>query len=680
MRITTAFIFFICTHTLSNTQTLVDPNPIGHKYYSDVKIDLYNRVLLDNRYLPFDVPFYFTGELNQSIIGIEAKYWCVGCVDTFINTWSRAPEILKTKESGEKFYLLIDNPLKPDKQYQFDFSIQYNIDSIDRVHILGLAGQYLYDVNELKYLSIRVFNDFRTGRFINQIGAFLQSNTHPKTTQDSLLIDQLVRDTNFIRALNNDFQSLKGISNPSSIIATQLPNITSRFGIPSTSSVYSALDNYYSIYFQASDFQIYETLLRDLIFYNFSDNFPRFQQQTSDYFGFKYGNLQNSPIVSADLIWDYLFSPEFSVVSSSISAQIGVIQDRIASQGRFQQMSPRYYASYLKNVLGDTDFLDTLKKFDLEKYNRLNLILTRAVRLHDRAVQDSLNVNHVLFINYSFEDAIFNGLYEIGLEDFRKFPVSTINYSNDVLSDLDAQLKNLDSNLLFFNALLQLSYNHGVKKETIKKLEQIRQQFIIAAQLLNNLNDWNNSIAKELLKAFETEINRLTGLTSAESPQTTTADFLTRAEYYISGDLGLTLNCFSVGSNYSSAFAPYFGVNFNLNPINRQARYSIFDKKKPFFKSISLMMGITITDEFKDDKRENLLLGIDGNFLIGGALRISNFTRLSAGTVWYKYKNDNPAIKNQLVASPFISVSLDLDVKKFLKNFGKIIFPKAEIN
>ncbi|MBK8562174.1 MAG: hypothetical protein IPN76_02210 [Saprospiraceae bacterium] len=371
MRITIAFIFFIFTHTLSKTQTTADPNPIGHKHYTDVKIDLYNKILLDNRYLPFDVPFYFTGEVNKSIIGIEAKYWCIGCVDTFINNWNRAPEILKTKESGDKFYLLIDNPLKPDKQYQFDFGIQYNIDSIDRVHILDLAEQYLYDVNELKYLSIQVFNDFRTGRFINQIGAFLQSNTHPKTTQDSLLIDQLVRDTNFISAVKNDFQSLKGSSNPTSIIATQLPNIISRFGISGTPPVDSALANYYRNYIQASDFLIYENLLRDVIFYYFSDNFPRFQQQISDYFGFKYGNLQNSPIISADLIWDYLFSPGFSVVSSKISAQIGAIQDRIASMNRFQQMGPGYYASYLKNVLGDTDFLDTLKKFDLEKYNPL---------------------------------------------------------------------------------------------------------------------------------------------------------------------------------------------------------------------------------------------------------------------------------------------------------------------
>jgi hypothetical protein len=180
---------------------------------------------------------------------------------------------------------------------------------------------------------------------------------------------------------------------------------------------------------------------------------------------------------------------------------------------------------------------------------------------------------------------------------------------------------------------------------------------------------------------------------SSAFQSTTTNDFMTRAEYYISADLGLAGMCFGYDDNWGlKTIQPYLGVNFNLFPINRQAHYNLFTRSKrqlPYewvgrtFRSTSLMMGITTRNVGLDIYESNEYvkpLWEQSNVMIltGVGFRVSDYVRLSFGSTLYRYRSSfNPLDQQQykLGASFYFSLSLDWDVRSFIRNVGSGIFP-----
>ncbi|QTE36492.1 hypothetical protein J3L18_25695 [Mucilaginibacter gossypii] len=139
----------------------------------------------------------------------------------------------------------------------------------------------------------------------------------------------------------------------------------------------------------------------------------------------------------------------------------------------------------------------------------------------------------------------------------------------------------------------------------------------------------------------------------------TPGDFTTRANLYISADLGLAVIP-QIGQ-----LAPYLGTNIYLRPVNKN--YPLTFHKLDFFKRFSFLIGLTVNSLAKDNYRADLLGSF--NLITGGGFRVADFVRINGGMVWYGQINPNPLNSNKSIAgSPFISLSFDINVKTVFNN------------
>lgn len=167
----------------------------------------------------------------------------------------------------------------------------------------------------------------------------------------------------------------------------------------------------------------------------------------------------------------------------------------------------------------------------------------------------------------------------------------------------------------------------------------------------------------------------------------TTEEFMTRAEYYITADLGLALVAFDQPEIYS-----YAGVNFNFAPINREARYRSRNFRHfahPWWyiqtKNLSGVVGITFssithsTTTGIETRRSVLKIGsAKPGLLTGVAYRLGDFGRLTVGAMWMEVRDENLLNdKYTLTAYPYVSLSLDLDVKGKTGDLFNLMFPSA---
>lgn len=143
---------------------------------------------------------------------------------------------------------------------------------------------------------------------------------------------------------------------------------------------------------------------------------------------------------------------------------------------------------------------------------------------------------------------------------------------------------------------------------------------------------------------------------------TSNADFVTRSEWYLTFDAGVAAYMMSnktFGNNYN--VVPYFGVNFNLRPLNRQKHYSLCDFRS-LCQTVSLTLGVTATSVENDDFGVKNLF--NGYTLVSGiGIRLSDYIRLSAGSIWMKKKTSYP-LKDIYNLHPYgyIALSIDLDI------------------
>jgi hypothetical protein len=131
---------------------------------------------------------------------------------------------------------------------------------------------------------------------------------------------------------------------------------------------------------------------------------------------------------------------------------------------------------------------------------------------------------------------------------------------------------------------------------------------------------------------------------------------------YIGADIGIAY-VFDLRKGF-----PYFGANFYRIPVNKDEK-RVKDEKDPqyFWKRASLLVGFTTgIDGTKS------LLG-PGNLMLGAGWRFSRYVKASGGAVGFKQKDANPLVdKEHVKVKPFVSISVDADLKQFLGGLTKL--------
>jgi hypothetical protein len=121
----------------------------------------------------------------------------------------------------------------------------------------------------------------------------------------------------------------------------------------------------------------------------------------------------------------------------------------------------------------------------------------------------------------------------------------------------------------------------------------------------------------------------------------------------------------------------YSGVNIYFRPVNKNIPLSHYSGKDSFLVRSSLLVGITLNSVDKENVRKGLF-GTSA-LVLGGGFRINPFLKISGGSMVYYSNSNNPLLPNDRYTttfSPFISLSIDVDVKPLFGGIGEAIFKK----
>lgn len=146
-------------------------------------------------------------------------------------------------------------------------------------------------------------------------------------------------------------------------------------------------------------------------------------------------------------------------------------------------------------------------------------------------------------------------------------------------------------------------------------------------------------------------------------------DFVKNAKLYVTLDLGLSYVW------QMDRIVTYSGVNIYFRPMNKNIPLSNYRGWHRLAVGSSLLVGITLNSVEKDGVRK----GVFGTsaLVLGGGYRVNPFLKVNAGTFVYYSLPNNPLIspeQQRTTFSPFVSISIDLDVKPLFAGIGEAIF------
>ncbi|NOT49761.1 MAG: hypothetical protein HOP10_00615 [Chitinophagaceae bacterium] len=176
--------------------------------------------------------------------------------------------------------------------------------------------------------------------------------------------------------------------------------------------------------------------------------------------------------------------------------------------------------------------------------------------------------------------------------------------------------------------------------------------------------------ARDALKDSVIEKIAIHSLYYFSAPQKTyPADFQEMSKMYITLDVGVAY------AARMDRVLTYSGVNIYFRPINKSIPLSHYKFWQGLAVRTSLLIGITMNSVNKDNIRKGL---IDDKALVTGlGFRLVPFLKLNAGTMIHYRFDNNPLLTQERYYtsfSPFVSVSLDIDIKSLFSGVGNAIF------
>lgn len=292
--------------------------------------------------------------------------------------------------------------------------------------------------------------------------------------------------------------------------------------------------------------------------------------------------------------------------------------------------------------------------------------------------RDSINQGRQTFLKTSGQPIVFKAELKITPEDIdgevSNYTLS-IAFLQEVLNNLDAFLVT-NSTLIRTSKLDPEPFRKEISlaiarfQSQIKSLEALKEAVLAKSGL-------SDRIAERLILINDIGIRLPVG-------GITSGDFMTRNQWYITADAGFLFAVYNFQSSFqnNTALLPYYGINFNFAPINRNADYSLFGRKcnrygrcySALWKNMSGVVGFTALSAANAD-RENTWSDQNYSLVTGVGLRLTSSIRFSTGAIWTQQHRMNPLSgSSQLRASLYFSLSLDLDLLKYTRNAGQIIF------
>ena len=144
---------------------------------------------------------------------------------------------------------------------------------------------------------------------------------------------------------------------------------------------------------------------------------------------------------------------------------------------------------------------------------------------------------------------------------------------------------------------------------------------------------------------------------------TSILEFQSRAKSYVGADIGL------VSAPWIDEVAPYFGANFYCGAVNKRVPLRYAGR---FCDRFAIMVGLTGQSLAEEGEREDLFSSY--SLLAGGGFRITDALRLSGGAAFLRnVSGDSDSPSTPVTATPFISLSFDIDARSALGRVGDVL-------
>jgi len=363
----------------------------------------------------------------------------------------------------------------------------------------------------------------------------------------------------------------------------------------------------------------------------------------------------------------------------------------------------------LKTLRTNVEYQDSISQLKVEAVRNFTKLLSNIY-----SVADSFglsNTDKMLLYKLAYESNIFRIAGDGRADYISNVMIKDHPYEKFAAVDLDIYLRNaselrddiislkrdLHTNLFFSTTAKALRNKKqiGLVPKDSALIGSLFEYGISVTGTIEYISDYKDYLVtlENLFHKFRLSLFKDFKLSANLPAVSITAEFVTRGEWYIMPDVGIADLWFS-GDAFGSgnSIVPYFGVNFNLFPVNRQVHYTLFNNYpkieslgsnlKTFggrlIKNMSLSVGLT-TSSLKDAShfRDNTFTDLNLSLLTGVGIRISDAFRLSLGEVWVRYPRTDPLIgaTNKIKPVMYASFSLDVDLKKYLGAIGSKLFP-----
>ncbi|KAA9356455.1 hypothetical protein [Larkinella humicola] len=152
--------------------------------------------------------------------------------------------------------------------------------------------------------------------------------------------------------------------------------------------------------------------------------------------------------------------------------------------------------------------------------------------------------------------------------------------------------------------------------------------------------------------------------------------FETRTKLSIVPEVGLVTNrLFKSGRNSNFLLIPYLGASINFSQIDRDVPFKLI-RKKTLWQRLSLVVGyslVPLKDDYTQAPRDDFFE--KSSLLTGLGFRFSNTVKLIGGYTWYYKRPASLELPRQLTNLPFIGVSFDMDIKKYIETIFSAVTP-----
>ena len=215
-----------------------------------------------------------------------------------------------------------------------------------------------------------------------------------------------------------------------------------------------------------------------------------------------------------------------------------------------------------------------------------------------------------------------------------------------------------------------LSLEIAIKKLAMLGLEDTLQFQELLSELKAEVNCNQKLLIKFLIK--EKEIKKIVNNDDTYNivkynSSTLILDFEKRSKFQITPDFGW------IGYGFQEdfyGFSPYLGFHINFRYINKNIPFSKLPNKTCFH-YLSFMTAWSLTSISEEGKRKDFFS--NSTLLTGLGIRLNNSLRITGGVNWFYMIDPNPLINEKSIAvTPYVGLSIDLDVKQFLNGFADL--------